>query len=756
MNAERDAPPYEGPSPLQRRRRRHTRDGHHPRWEIARLALVSRLVMLASTSISNAVLPDFYPGDDVLRFDLRLDDDDGRSTTSSTRFCLRGHACDHEWWGSGRLRRVGRRGGRGLRMEDDDSHGKVDGTSSTCESSSVDVIDESSYGRNQDGRRQRIAWLDRAYALVLPPLTRWDAARFLTLSVDPRGRHPPPIVRRSSRDNDGGSGEDNGGRLIAKGMEREDDRFGPSEMSHAFLPLWPLVMRATADLLVTSVPSAALPATYESTAALAAMIVNLLAFVVAAVMLYDMTYFATRRDGSEERKIIVVVEEEEEEEEEEEGDVRVGSRPQTMTLSSMDQGAQWYDDDNDDDRLLATTAALLFCVNPAGVFFSAAYSESLFSMLTFAGHAFVARGRYYDRLLQMGEEVVVDDDNDARGTSRERRTRGVLPKRGQRWWWWWSANFHWIPSTMLWMLASYARSNGTFSAVWWMLVGLSRCCSCIHENYEGRCFARAVVKCISLFLFHLTLASLVAYPTLYHDRRGYDYHCLEYPMERLQSPADLLTHRVPAWCEHGKMDRRFSLYALVQRKYWNVGLFRYYEIKQIPNFILALPVLALSSAAVVSWIARSWDRHIVNRGKKITATSIGGVARDLLRWVFLALDSSSGHSPAGGNITPHASSSSETRKLLGPEVLPTYAVLAGFAIVGAFIAHVQVSTRLIFSSCPAIYWYISGMLVNDHKGNIKKKEFGGRVTQAPLLLYSYFALYNILGVIMHVNWLPWT
>jgi hypothetical protein len=49
---------------------------------------------------------------------------------------------------------------------------------------------------------------------------------------------------------------------------------------------------------------------------------------------------------------------------------------------------------------LATIAARLFCVNPAGVFFSAAYSESLFAMLTFAGHAFVARGRYFDRLLR--------------------------------------------------------------------------------------------------------------------------------------------------------------------------------------------------------------------------------------------------------------------------------------------------------------------------------------------------------------------
>jgi hypothetical protein len=39
-------------------------------------------------------------------------------------------------------------------------------------------------------------------------------------------------------------------------------------------------------------------------------------------------------------------------------------------------------------------------VNPAGVFFLAAYSESLFAMLTLMGHAFIARGWYFDCFLR--------------------------------------------------------------------------------------------------------------------------------------------------------------------------------------------------------------------------------------------------------------------------------------------------------------------------------------------------------------------
>ncbi len=42
------------------------------RWDIARLALASRIIVLVAMSLSNVILPDFNPGDDVLRFDLRL------------------------------------------------------------------------------------------------------------------------------------------------------------------------------------------------------------------------------------------------------------------------------------------------------------------------------------------------------------------------------------------------------------------------------------------------------------------------------------------------------------------------------------------------------------------------------------------------------------------------------------------------------------------------------------------------------------
>jgi hypothetical protein len=96
-------------------------------------------------------------------------------------------------------------------------------------------------------------------------------------------------------------------------------------------------------------------------------------------------------------------------------------------MIAMAQGCQWHRrcrmgrrDNAATTPPLATIAARLFCVNPAGIFFLAAFFESLFAMLTFAGHAFVTKGRYFECLLH-SEGGVADY---ARGVSRGRRSGG--------------------------------------------------------------------------------------------------------------------------------------------------------------------------------------------------------------------------------------------------------------------------------------------------------------------------------------------
>ncbi|KAL7528520.1 hypothetical protein ACHAXR_002498 [Thalassiosira sp. AJA248-18] len=628
-------------------------------------------------SLSCSVLPDFYPGDDVLQFDLRLTPPSSHDDEKHC-FCLQGHSCDPRWESRRR-----------------------DGGNLACADSST-VLNINDY---KEKKSVRYAWLDRFYAFILPSVTKWDAARFLTLSVDPWARYPLQWPLEEECITNENQTDDQ--TCNNKSPADNEKRFHPSEQSHAFFPSLPLAIRYSANFLVKVTPSnILLPPTYEATVALSSIVINMFAFVIAALSLYDLTIFILKRDALE------------------------------KNWNSTKNSAHKQPKNEASHHLLAKTTAQLFCINPAGVFFTTAYSESVFAMLTFLGHAIFARGQYY-------------------GMEAQEPQRRKASQHG------WRANLYWIVSTILWMLASYTRSNGTFSSIWLVLAGVSKCCSCIitnHQESKAKSTTKVFFKCISSLLFHAMLALFVIYPVFYHDRRGYKFHCLE----PIQYPASQ-PYRFPAWCEHGEIGHGFSLYALVQRKHWNVGLFRYYEMKQIPNFVLALPVLSLSFTSAAVWIKLSWDRHLPNGVERGPFKGCCIFAKHAFTWAFRALGNSSHdfvscrQQDEEGNKNTGSSIAALDGLLLGSKFLSYNAILAGFAIVGTFLAHVQISTRLICSSCPAFYWFSSAIVapfaLSKHREN---GGIHGPASQTQILLYSYFALYNILGVIMHVNWLPWT
>src|SRR5690349_21015530 len=69
----------------------------------------------------------------------------------------------------------------------------------------------------------------------------------------------------------------------------------------------------------------------------------------------------------------------------------------------------------------------------------------------------------------------------------------------------------------------------------------------------------------------------------------------------------------PSWCAQFLP---FG-YVHVQGKYWNVGFLQYYELKQIPNFILAFPITYF-----ILWTAY----HFITANKQ-TLWSLGFVRR---------------------------------------------------------------------------------------------------------------------------------
>lgn len=146
------------------------------------------------------------------------------------------------------------------------------------------------------------------------------------------------------------------------------------------------------------------------------------------------------------------------------------------------------------------------------------------------------------------------------------------------------------------------------------------------------------------------------------------------------------------WCDSAVP----NIYSFVQQHYWNVGLFRYFTVSQIPNFLFALPMLTVCSAAIYSY-------HNVNRSRFWT---LGLVKRP----------------------------NRKTRKLdlfLSDSLLPHIYLLIFMLFYNVFIAHVQIITRM-FTFMPVVYWYMAYLMLTKSL-RIQKS------------LQTYIALYGLIG-----------
>jgi len=389
-----------------------------------------------------------------------------------------------------------------------------------------------------------------------------------------------------------------------------------------------------------------------------------------------------------------------------------------MTYTYLSQGTP------ENNRLalqIANRTTLYFVVNPANVFFGTAYSESLFCALVFLG-----------------------------GTVLARTQCRPMPK--------WQTL--WMTSIVIvcWWLAAMARSNGTLYFGFLLLWGLGRSLSCMKKRVStgsmGFVGPIMILKgVITLVTSIAVVVGLLKASIVWQNRRGFWNHCNDNIGDR------------PDWCSYGP---NFNLYSFVQRKYWNVGFFRYYQWKQLPNFLLAAPILVLGVWASVAWISASWLRYIrqyFHWANKKTDSSQGerSFLHHPLFWVIYALQEFS-NGPGSMDIpedrhvqqtkSPSTQAEDDSKEfemicsiLYGPLVLGHYAVLGAATLLGLLIAHVQISTRLLCSMSPALYWHMMALSLRH------KKEhsicWGGAVV-------FYCALYMLLGVIMHSNWLPWT
>ncbi|NWT72334.1 PIGV mannosyltransferase, partial [Prunella himalayana] len=205
----------------------------------------------------------------------------------------------------------------------------------------------------------------------------------------------------------------------------------------------------------------------------------------------------------------------------------------------------------------------------------------------------------------------------------------------------------------------------------------------------------------------------------------------------------------PPWCS-----QHFPLvYSYIQDTYWNVGFLRYFQLRQIPNFLLALPVTLLSSWAAWTYVSTN-PRHCLTLGLERSKSEERGKARD---------------------------------GFCGPAVFVYVVHSTALLVFGFFCMHVQVLTRFLGSSSPILYWF-SAHLLQEHEPLLwstgtdnpasgkplqgKPPSSCGRgtsdnpvvrlllnwrsITPLSKSILGFFLGYWLLGLILHCNFLPWT
>ncbi|XP_076827812.1 palmitoyltransferase ZDHHC18-A isoform X2 [Brachyhypopomus gauderio] len=368
------------------------------------------------------------------------------------------------------------------------------------------------------------------------------------------------------------------------------------------------------------------------------------------------------------------------------------------------------------DRSLALLSSLMYCLTPANVFMLAGYSETLFATLTFGGLWFLEKGFTFAACLFLG-------------------------------------------------LATGARANGLVNVGFLLYLPLQRSLTQARvlptgSAWHSRC-SHYILAALRYFLTSALCITVVVLPFGLFQLYGYYKFCKP-SVNQVQVPNELLNlaaekgYRVPdaaaptlSWC----LRPIPVLYSYIQDVYWDVGFLRYFKLKQIPNFLLALPIATLGVVASYTYVKANplvclhlglWERR-----KKGTE----------------------GKPPAD---------------FYSPKVFVYIVHCCALLIFGIFCMHVQVLTRFLASSSPVIYWISGHFLLCSEPSLQKDKTFAtgqpqdnlkqgcicfflhinNPVTQLLMhwktcsfrtqCILGYFVSYWLLGLALHCNFLPWT
>ncbi|CAP31515.2 Protein CBG12553 [Caenorhabditis briggsae] len=408
----------------------------------------------------------------------------------------------------------------------------------------------------------------------------------------------------------------------------------------------------------------------------------------------------------------------------------------------------------------ALLAVSIFAYNPASIFFTSAYSESvgvvyfkpltilfqLFFALTITGFNFmlyaVRATSYSQRVIGTLSGTVIF------GLSAVVRSNGLLNVIFVVWYW--AAILLWepekpVPDCHL-MIESLAGSKNDR----YRREGQARLRAFERKRKQTRKVFRwtdpRFSRCSLVFitLVFIVIVSIASFgPYVFMSNSAAEEFCEATPRQKelvatvkkqIRMSPKIITiadaWEKAAWCRKPKL---FGIvrqyYGEIQAKYWNVGLFGYWRIKKIPCFLMMLPAAILTVLAIISaWV------HVfeTKRWNNI--------------WVLLIRSDHLLH--------------------LAPQAI----IMLCTAV---FVINAEVFTRLIFSSSPLLYIFIAQYIDKLTQGNTMGNRLWHYTSSPGILpffvfrrvweegwkgkaLYIYILGYFIFGTMAHAAWLPFT
>ena len=142
-------------------------------------------------------------------------------------------------------------------------------------------------------------------------------------------------------------------------------------------------------------------------------------------------------------------------------------------------------------------------------------------------------------------------------------------------------------AAVLFMFATAVRSNGIVLCGY---IGY-----CLLLNLFNILSSHPLSKSLRVSFFYILSTALqcilVALPFALFQYYGYHQYC------SLGDPP-------PVWCTWAVP----LPYSYIQEHYWNNGFLRYFQVKQIPNFLLATPIIVVSSLCVIKYFLGSKEK----------------------------------------------------------------------------------------------------------------------------------------------------